>query len=73
MSTLIITMITVYETDCLIKSKSTACASMSRSTMSSLVDPVIKDHLDTNIITHNRNLTIMISFMLCNISWTSLI
>ena len=37
--------------------------------MSSLVDPMTKDHLDTKIITHDRNLIIMISimitFMLC--------
>ena len=37
--------------------------------MSSLVDPMTRDHLDTNIITHDRNLiimiSIMISFMLC--------
>ena len=77
MCTLIITMITVYETNCLIKSRSTTCASLSGLTMSSLIDPMIRDHLNTNIITHNMNLTIMItimiSFMLCNISWTSLI
>ena len=28
--------------------------------MSSLVDPVTKDNLDTNIIVHDRNLIIMI-------------
>ena len=41
--------------------------------MSSLVDPMTKDNLDTNIITHYRNLIIMISLMLCYVSWTSLI
>ena len=48
-------------------------ASLSESTMSSLVDPMTKDNLDTNIIAHDRNLIIMISFMLCYVSWTSLI
>ena len=28
--------------------------------MSLLVDPMTKDHLDTNIVTHDRNLIIMI-------------
>ena len=69
MSTVIITMIIVYETNCLIKSKSTTCASLSGSTMSSLIDLMTRDHLDTNIIIHDRNLIIMIfimiSFMLC--------
>ena len=41
--------------------------------MSSLVDPLTRDNLDTNIISHDRNLIIMISFMLCYVSWTSLI
>ena len=41
--------------------------------MSNLVDPMTKDNLDTNIIAHDRNLIIMISFMLCYVSWTSLI
>ena len=36
------------------------CASLSGSTMSSLVDPMTRDNLDTNIIAHDRNLTIMI-------------
>ena len=40
------------------------CASLSKSTMSILVDPMTKDNLDTNIISHDRNLIIMISFML---------
>ena len=29
--------------------------------MSSLVDPITKDHLDTNIIAHDRNFIIMIT------------
>ena len=37
--------------------------------MSNLVDPMTRDHLDANVITHDRNLIntifIMISFMLC--------
>ena len=41
--------------------------------MFSLVDPMTRDSLDTNIIAHDRNLIIMISFMLCYMSWTSLI
>ena len=49
------------------------CASMSGSTISSLVDPITIDNLDTNIITHYMNLIIMISFMLCYISWILLI
>ena len=32
-----------------------------QSTMSSLVDPMTRDNLDTNIIAHDRNLIIMIS------------
>ena len=66
-------LITVYKIYCLIQSKSMTCASMSGSTMSSLVDPMTMDNLDTDIISHDRNLIIMISFMLCYVSWTSLI
>ena len=65
MLTLVVTMIRVYEIQCLIKSRSITCASLSVSTMSNLVDPMTKDNLDINIITHDRNLIIMISFMLC--------
>ena len=36
--------------------------------MSSLIDPMTRDNLDTNIIAHGRNLIIMISFMLCYVS-----
>ena len=53
-------MITVYKIYCLIQSRSMTCASLSGSTMSSLVDPMTKDNLDTNIIAHDRNLIIMI-------------
>ena len=53
-------MITVYKIYCLIQSRSMTCASLSRSTMSSLVDLMTKDNLDTNIIAHDKNLIIMI-------------
>ena len=53
-------MITVYKIYCLIKLRSMTCASLSGSTMSSLVDPTTRDNLDTNIISHDRNLIIMI-------------
>ena len=52
--------ITVYKIYCLIQSRSMICASLSGLTMSSLVDPMTRDNLDTNIITHDRNLIIMI-------------
>ena len=51
---------TIYKIHCLIQSRSMTCASLSKSTMSSLVDPMTKDNLDTNIIAHDRNLIIMI-------------
>ena len=54
-------MIAVYKIYYLIQSKSMACASLSGSTMSSLVDLMTRDNLDTNIITHDRNLIIRIS------------
>ena len=54
-------MITVYKIHCLIESRSMACASMSGSTMSHLVDPMTRDNLDNKIIPHDRNLIIMIS------------
>ena len=53
-------LITVYKIYCLIQSWSMTCASMSGSTMSSLVDPMTRDNLDTDIIAHDRNLIIMI-------------
>ena len=65
-------MITVYKIHCLIQSRSMTCANMSESTMSSLVDPMTRDNLNTNIIAHDRNLIIMIpSFhaMLCIIDF----
>ena len=49
------------------------CVSLSGLTMSSLAIPMTRDNLNTNIIAHDRNLIIMISFMLCYVSWTSLI
>ena len=61
-------MITVYKIYCLIQSRSMTCASLSGSTMSSLFDPMTRDNLDTNVIAHDRNLVIMISFMLCYVS-----
>ena len=53
-------LITVYKIYCLIQLRSMTCASLSRSTMCSLVDPMTRDNLDTNIIAHDRNLIIMI-------------
>ena len=53
-------MITVYRIYCLIQSRIRSRASLSGSTMSSLVDPMTSDNLDTNIIAHDRNLIIMI-------------
>ena len=66
-------MITVYKIHYLIQSKSMTCVSLSESTMFSLVDPMTRDSLNTNIIIHDRNLIIMISVMLRYVSWTSLI
>ena len=66
-------MITVKKIHCLIQSRSMTCASMSGLTMSSLVNHMTRDNLDTNIIAHDRNPIIMISFMLCSVLWTSLI
>ena len=54
-------MITVYKIPYLIQSRSMTCANLFGSTMSRLVDPMTRDHLDTNIIAHDRNLIIMIS------------
>ena len=54
-------MITIYKIHCLIQSRSVTCASMSGLTMSSLVNPITRDNLDTYIIEHDRNLIIMIS------------
>ena len=54
-------MIIVYKIYCLIQSKSMPFSSLFGLTMSSLVNPMTRDNLDTNIITHERNLIIMIS------------
>ena len=64
----------VYKIHYLIHSRSITCSSLSGSTMSILVDLMTTDNLDTNIIAHDMNLIIiiiMISFMLCYVSWTS--
>ena len=53
-------MITVCKIYRLIQSRSMTCAILSESTMSSLVDPMTNDNLDTNIIARDRNLIIMI-------------
>ena len=53
-------MITVYKIYYLIQLMSMTCASLSGSTMSSLVDLMTMDNLDINIIAHDRNLIIMI-------------
>ena len=53
-------MITVYKIYYLIQSRNMICASLSRSTMSNIVDPMTRDNLDINIIAHDRNLIIMI-------------
>ena len=54
-------MTTVYKIHYLIQSRSITCASLSRSTISSLVDLMTRDNLDSNIISHGKNLIIMIS------------
>ena len=54
-------MLIVYKMQCFIQSRSMTYASLSGSTMSSLLDPMTRDNLDTNIISHDRNLIIMIS------------
>ena len=54
-------MITVYKINDLIQSRSMTCVSLSGLTMSSLVNPMTRDNLDTNIIAHDMNLIIMIS------------
>ena len=54
-------MMTVYKIHCLIQSRSMTCANLSRSTMFSLVCPMTRDNLDTNIIAHEMNLIIMIT------------
>ena len=54
-------LIIVHKIHYLIKLRSMTYTSISELTMSSLVDPMTRDNLDTNIITHDRNLIIMIS------------
>ena len=54
-------MITVYKIHCLIQSRGMTCASLSGLTMSSLVNPMTRDNLNTNIIAHDRNLIIVIA------------
>ena len=53
-------MIIVYKIHYLIQSRSMTCASLSGLTMSNLVDPMTRDNLDTNIISLDKNLIIMI-------------
>ena len=54
-------MIPVYKTHYLIQSRIMTCTSLSRLIMSSLVDLMTRDNLNTKIIAHDRNLIIMIS------------
>ena len=54
-------MITIYKIHFLIQSRGMTCASMFELTVSSLVNLITRDNLDTNIIAHDRNLIIMIS------------
>ena len=67
-------MITFYKIYCMIQSMGMTCASLFDSTMSSLVDLITRDNLDTNIISHDRNLIIMISsrFLLCYVMYHGL-
>ena len=52
-------MTTISKIHCLIQSRSITYASLSRSTMFSLVDLMTGDNLDTNIIANDRNFIIM--------------
>ena len=54
-------MFIVYKIHCLIQSRGMTCASLSGLTMSSLVNFMTMDNLDTNIIAYVMNLIIMIS------------
>ena len=54
-------MITIYKIHYLIKSRGMTCANLSELTMSSLVNPMTRDNLATNIITNDMNFIIMIS------------
>ena len=53
-------MIIVYKIHYLIQSRSMTSTSLSGLTMSNLVDPMTRDNLDTNIISPDKNLIIMI-------------
>ena len=53
--------ITIYKILYLIQLRRMTCASLFGLTMSSLINPMTKDNLDTNIISYDRNLIIMIS------------
>ena len=53
--------ITIYKIHYFIQLRSMTCASLSRLTMSSLINCMTRDNLDTNIIAHDMNLIIMIS------------
>ena len=50
--------IIVYKIHYLIQSKSLTCASLYGSIMSSLVDLMTRDNLDTNIIANDKNLIV---------------
>ena len=54
-------MITVYKIHCLIQSRSMTCVNLSGLAMSTLVNLMTRDNLDTNIIAHDMDLIIMIS------------
>lgn len=65
-------MLTAYENHYLVQPLSIICASLPKSIISHLVALMTNDNLHTNIIAHDRNLNIMISFMLCYVTRTSL-
>ena len=54
-------LIIVYKIHYLKQSRSMTSASISGLTMSSLINPMTRGNLDTNIISYDRNLIIMIS------------
>ena len=54
-------MITVYKIHYFIQLRSMTYTSMSGLTMYSLINPITRDNLYTNIIAHDKNLIIMIS------------
>ena len=54
-------MITIYKIHYLIQSTGMTCASLLGLTISSLVNLMSRDNLDTNIIAYDRNLILMIS------------